>query len=644
VTPVGLFLEIAAALFLYVVPGAAVLAVVAPAMRLDFWSRIGLAGPLSLAVYALAALWCWCFGFAPGGLLAWAPGGAGLAILAASRFSARLGGPRASPSAKQSDARLESGLVAVLVALIALSRFLSIRGMLAPAWGDSVQHAVITQLLLDHGGLFQSWAPYAPMESFTYHFGFHAACATWAWVTGANAPEAVLVVGQIVNVIAVVALYPLAFALSGGSRLAGAVALLVAGLLSPMPAFYVSWGRYTQLAGQAILPAFLFALDRWWSEASRPRRGTLGLVALLLAGLALTHYRVLLLAVAAVLAWSGVALWTWRREPREWRARAIRLGGACATALLAVSPWLAVLGSGILPSVHGVLAGIDPAVFSLADVTRAWVSIPARVPWWAFALIVAAVAFGALVRERVVAVALAWIGIAFLITNPFLVGLPGTGFVTNFAIGIAAYVPAALVLGVIGARALAKLAHRPLGRIATLAAAAALALLGFRARAAPVEPSFQLVTASDLRAFEWIASEVPPDARFLVNSFAAYDGSAAVGSDAGWWLPLYTGRGATLPPLPYTVERMPEELRYRIRVLPEWIRRTNGWARFLNPLLCAQEVTHVYLGERRGTVGTDGTLAVHEEWLRRNPRLKLLHEDGRAQIWRFDRSSCPHGR
>ena len=52
-----------------------------------------------------------------------------------------------------------------------------------PLWGDSQQHSTIVQLILDHGGLFDDWAPYADIQSLTYHFGFHAFAASIAWLT-----------------------------------------------------------------------------------------------------------------------------------------------------------------------------------------------------------------------------------------------------------------------------------------------------------------------------------------------------------------------------------------------------------------------------------------------------------------------------
>ena len=41
--------------------------------------------------------------------------------------------------------------------------------------------------------------------------------------------------------------------------IAGVVAALVVGLLSIMPAYYVSWGRYTQLTGLLLLPPLVAA-------------------------------------------------------------------------------------------------------------------------------------------------------------------------------------------------------------------------------------------------------------------------------------------------------------------------------------------------------------------------------------------------
>ncbi len=93
-------------------------------------------------------------------------------------------------------------------------------------------------------------------------------------------------------------LYALAAGLTGRPW-AGVGAALAAAGLGPMPAYYLNWGRYTQLAGQVLLPAA--GLDclavtaplpassgELWRGLAARRLGAASLVA----GLALTHYLV----------------------------------------------------------------------------------------------------------------------------------------------------------------------------------------------------------------------------------------------------------------------------------------------------------------------------------------------------------------
>ena len=245
-----------------------------------------------------------------------------------------------------------------------------------------------------------------------------------------------------------------------------------------------------------------------------------------------------------------------------------------------------------------------------------------------------------MVRDRPVLLVLAWSGLAVLATNPFLLGLPGMGFVTNFAVGIAAYIPEAILFGWATAKCVPWFEARSGGRAVLGSGLALAAIIGFTARATPVDDEFQLLSASDLRAFEWIRANTPQDARFQVNVALAYGGQTAVGTDAGWWLPLFTGRTATLPPLLYTIERMNERHRHDVWALPTWIKRSAHTPRIYHQNYCFERVSHLYLGEKRGSIGGDGTPLLPEDWVRRDPKMTLLFEDGRAQVWQFDGSEC----
>ena len=83
-----------------------------------------------------------------------------------------------------------------------------IRTVETPLWGDSYQHTMITQLILDNDGLFNSWLPYAQYKTLSIHFGFHALTAVYAWIRNANASQAVIWMGQILNILMPLRLSP----------------------------------------------------------------------------------------------------------------------------------------------------------------------------------------------------------------------------------------------------------------------------------------------------------------------------------------------------------------------------------------------------------------------------------------------------
>jgi len=516
------------------------------------------------------------------------------------------------------------GLVAALVLGV---RLWVVRGVNVGFWGDSYQHTLITQLILDNGGLFRSWAPYAPLQSFTYHFGLHGNIALfqWAsgWLTGNATPRTVVLFGQVLNTLAVLALYPLAVRLSGGRRWVGVLSVLIAGLLTPMPMYYVNWGRYTQLAGQAILPVALW-LTLEAVEAERWHAGRLAAAVLAVAGLALTHYFVLAFYVLFwppyLVAWS---VGRWRRG-RRLRAGWLRLAAIAGLAVLLVMPWALHVMEGLLPRIlSGYMQGTPAEEF--VEQETLFLPLAQFVPHYVAVLAVAG-GLWALARRRPVALLLVWTGCLLLLSNPDWLGLPGNGVVTNFTVELVLYIPAAilaadLVVAVIDTgwpwlRALVgRVEPAPrggvprsgwAGRVAWAGAAGlllAVAWLGVQQRRTVLDPAFQLVTPADEQAIAWVRATTPTGTCFAVNSFFAYGGSLVAGSDAGWWLPLLAGRCTTLPPLNYGAEVGPD---------PGYGEQVNALTRYLeqNTLqdaatvrtLRAQGIGYAFIGEKGGSL------------------------------------------
>jgi hypothetical protein len=119
----------------------------------------------------------------------------------------------------------------------------------------------------------------------------------------------------------------------------------------------------------------------------------------------------------------------------------------------------------------------------------------------------------------------------------------------------------------------------------------------------------------------------------LVNSFFAYGGSLIAGSDAGWWLPLTARRQTTLPPLTYGSEQGPT---------PDYINSINNLTAsiieygvdhpLVKEMLEDRGITHVYIGQRQGSVGSDKPLFYADELLASERYDPVYHQD---RVWIF---------
>jgi len=539
----------------------------------------------------------------------------------------------------------------LLLGTVAFTRFWPVRALDAPMWGDSYQHTLITRLLVDHQGLFRSWEPYAESLSFTYHFGFHTLVAGFHQLTNMDLFKAVLWIGQMVNLAAVLALVPLASKV-GEIRWSGIFAVLVAGLLSPMPMVYVNWGRYTQLAGQAILPAAIWLI---WS-AGELRHGGLRtslLASIILSGLFLTHYRVMVFVLSFYLVMLLVNL----RKP-QWLDLVKKYSVQGISAFLVSLPWVLRLFEGKLPSILGEqLATTSGQVPENILELNAVGDVTGYLPLYLWLLVLGAFLIGLVRRRRPTLIIALWWLIIFLAANPHLVGLPGTGALSNFAVFIAAYIPAGLIIGAAagglleknqppdyGARGLPSFASnsrntRNFLRSGLLLSIVLVSFVIVGLTAAPARlrdikiDEHALVTRPDIEAGSWIRENVSEGSKFLVNSFVAYQDSLVVGSDAGWWLPLIAGRKTTQPPINYVTEREPWS---------GYIAETNELVREISREgidhpdvireLQERKVTHVYIGQQQGTV--NGSPLLDARAMLNNPIFRLIYHENR--VWIFE--------
>ena len=439
----GLFLEglswigyLILAILMFALPGWAALSWLFPPWNKIYWiSKISLSIGIGIAFYPVILLWLNSLGIHSTTLNVVALPVLGL-IFIIIKFTREKRHPRLKIRNPQDAARtgidpqtesnkknrlqqiLPDISFIVILLFIIFTRFWPIRIIDAPMWGDSYQHTMIAQLLADNGGLFNSWEPYAQLKSFTYHFGFHSLVSNFHWITGLSMIQSTLWVGQILNIFAIIALYPLAVMI-GKNKWAGVFAVFIAGMISSMPMVYVNWGRYTQLAGQIILPAvILIAWKNLDSEDNSFRWHSLVCVGL--AGLALTHYRVTIFIPLFYISYLLFHLKK-RRSGKIITRTFIHAGGM----LLFIFPWVIRLFEGTLPRIFGSQISTSASNVSEALQNSNTIgNITSYLPAYVWFLLLLAVGWGAFSRNRKSMIFIFLWLLIFLTANPNLQRLP----------------------------------------------------------------------------------------------------------------------------------------------------------------------------------------------------------------------------
>jgi hypothetical protein len=518
----------------------------------------------------------------------------------------------------------------VLIAIVTFTRVKQIENMVLPLWVDSVHHSMIVRLLVDHGRLPDSYAPFIPESTFYYHWGFHAAAAFVAWISGLTAssevPRMVLAFGQLLNVLTFTAVY-CAAAVPLRNRRTALLAGTLATLVSIFPAYYVSWGRYTQLAGLLILPALA---SSFWKLGRHPRMRRASEVALLAAGLVLVHARVTVVFAVLAVILSAILI-----MQRRWKGLAW-CGAAGIAALLIASPWIVTVLHA--PQVRMIVA---PAVeerprWETSNATPddlVWVphntflfglasggllgfapfrlSLPTRlaaIGWWL--LLVVLLQRRATRKRRTrraawrIGIVVLWILLTALLVNLDRFGLPRMRVVTNSATVIMLFLP----LSIVGAHLLRfaadaiadEVAPMSRRRAITLAATLLIGVTGASRILHIVNPATVLATAADLRALEWIRAATPPGARFAVG-VQPWIGGSYIGIDGGYWIPLVAERESILPPGLYPWVMPHDRVASITRFLATWYQSAQTADAAMLGALREHGVTHVYFGERNTT-------------------------------------------
>ena len=581
--------------------------------RFDWGERNALSIGLSLAVIPLTLLWTTTFGLHWNPWMVWV---VCLALIIAWLYCARH-----DFSALSSN--LGSGVIIVdkyavaLGAVFLFSLFIReamVRDLSAPAWVDSVHHATITRLILDSGAFPSSYEPYVQTASASYHSGYHSVLAAFLCVSGLEIHDGMQVLGQVLNALMVFSVYLFTKTFTG-DRTAGMFAAMIAGVFSPMPAYYASWGRFTHLTGLLILPvAFTFvvhfykgineARQRSYPKVIEWEAVFIPFACVACAGLFLTHYQVTLFL--GLLLFSGLITsffrYIWIRRLR-WRflAEVFSLLVVILFSILIVLPWLVpAMAKLIVPFSVGFGQGSGVAANFFAGFP--WDLLTTGYGRHVTILAAVGLIWAILQRKWFGLPIAAWIALLFLSANMRLLGIPRLGFVNKLSVIITLFLPLSLFAGYLISR-LTKFVNQKVSgcwrfmfQTSMFVTGIVLAVFGARSLLPLLNPVTFLFKSADYPALVWMRENIE-DGEVLITPFLWGYGLYA-GSDGGYWITPLTGLRTLPPPLLYWMSE--PEYRKEVRADCQMVLDIHDDPEALYHFMIDREIQFLYLGARGG--------------------------------------------
>jgi len=590
----------------------------------DWSERQALALGLSLAIIPLLMLWTSTLG------LQWSRTavyiGAALSLLGLAALTFR----RWRRFGRLSGPKLNDLALLALIGLALAMRLIMVRDLATPAWVDPIHHSVIVRLIVEQGAYPDSYAPYIDTLHASYHAGFHSIVATFHWLSGLEIPEAMLILCQVLNALSLLAAYLLATSFTK-NHLAGLLAALATGFLSSMPAYYASWGRYTQLAGLLVLPVCTALLMRLLAGRAFPAdpadknptrlaegdptpittpavhlQMSLQLVILgwlACAGLFMIHYRVAGFWGLLLFAWClGELIRSLDKQPL-WKT------------IPAMGGWLAAVG------VPAIVISLPwwPAFMSsliLPGLSSSPAPQPLQVDWGLLTpvygkqvMILAAAGFLiCLLRARWFGPVLAlWLGLLFLSANQGIIPLPGASFINLTSVEIMFFLPLTTLAGYFASFVIQGIGEFIPARLWRTLYAGLLAggglvvvLAGARLMLPILNPVTILTRQADLPAMRWIADNIAADETILINPFLWGYGNIYAGQDGGYWITPLAGRKTMPPPILYTYGN-PTEVKRVNETSQRVIEQANN-PQAVSEVMKEQRLRYIYLGRRGGVL------------------------------------------
>jgi hypothetical protein len=396
-----------------------------------------------------------------------------------------------------------------------------------------------------------------------------------------------------------------------------------------MPAFFVNWGRYTQLAGQILFPVALLlcmeALDR-----CRKSLRSIGLAAIAVAGLFMTHNRMTIFLLIFV------GIYFLYKLIRGWRNVSIRNDLLPTFALILIVAivielsWIINFAKVFGTKLVGMLlVGYQRSEFGGYYEWDLEYLIEFGTRWelWTLA------GLGLLISLRRKEMGGIYLLVGTLsvlvLAQTNLIGIPPLFSVLIVTIWL--YFPVAILAGYSIAQMLRIIQERwPRRETLTIRFSSAavvvsilISLPGIWNIGNLTLPDNGFVREADLQAMIWIEENIPEDALFYTSTHF-WTPYLVHGLDAGYWIPYLANRETILPPEPYLSDGELTYINFVNSRAHDLSQQPDAEA--LHTLLNKYDATHIYIGNRQAYLN-------HTEFEALPSRYELIYD--REEVWIF---------
>jgi hypothetical protein len=460
--------------------------------------------------------------------------------------------------------------LAVLVSVFL--RLVYVAKALFPLYFDSAQHySVIKNIMQQNAAWMLNW-----LNAAYYHLGFHFLSALFASVLDVGATRVMLVLGQVILALIPFSVFFLVKYISRSS-VAGGLAVVLSAFGWYMPAHAVDWGKYPALMSVGMISFVLSLAYLVWQHKDTLTGRKRGLLYILLGVSALltvfAHSRSLIFLGIVIFVWF-ISTW-WQKLSPRWMSFVFVL-----VVLITLAEVVYVQSQSILTLL------VDPYLQKGYLVTG---------------FVVFLSIFAWMVYPRLTFVSV--LTMAFLLGSVFVpvTFIPGYRDLTLLDrpfVEMVLFLPLSLLGGLGTAGMEQKLQGRfAWSRLVSVFAVGVLLVNAFVVYDLYPSDCCVIVGNDDVVAMDWVANQLPVDARIGIASTAlkvmpSETPEGDVGADAGIWITPMTGR-LTIP--------LPNGLEFGQQATPE--------------NLCELKIGYLYVGEKGQPFSVE-KIASRPEWYR----------------------------